>query len=153
MHTRHQIRTYFSPKLGMREALSCLLDDPAKVVNHPHLSRAEKRTLLASWASDSYAVENQPTLRRLDDGTLVPVERILSALNALDEMPEAGEGFSARLPPWRSSSRRGAPWRRSGRFFGRDDDHEPPPCPASIAPRPRAPGGIGATASVELAYA
>lgn len=152
MHTRYQIPTHSSPKPCKLEAVLCLLDDPTKVVNHPRLSRAEKRALLASWASDSYAVENQPTLRRLDDGTLVPVERILSALTALDEMHEA-EGISAQVLPWRSSSRRAAPWRRSGTFFGRDDDNDPPPCPASIAPRPRAPGGMGATASVELAYA
>lgn len=153
MHTRYQIPAHSSPRSGKLEAFLCLFDDPAKVVNHPGLSRAEKRALLASWASDSYAVENEPTIRRLDDGTLVPVERILSALNALDAMPEAGEGIAARVLPWRSSSRRGAPWRRSGRFFGRDDDNDPPPCPASIAPRPRAPGGMGATASVKLAHA
>lgn len=150
MNTRYQTPTHSSPKLGKLEAVFCLLDDPAKVVNHPRLCHAEKRALLASWASDAYAVENQPALRRLDNGTLVPVERILSALKALDEMPEAGE---TRIHAWRSSSRRGAPWRRSGRFFDRDDDNDPPPCPASVVPRPRAPGGVGAMAGVELAYA
>jgi hypothetical protein len=152
MNTRYQTPTHFSPRLSKLEALSCLLDDPAKVVDHPRLSRAEKRALLACWASDVYAVENQPTLRRLDNGTVIPVERILNALKALDETPEAVD-FSAPVLPWRSSSRRGAGWRRSGRFFGPDDDNDPPPCPAAVAPRPRAPGGVGATASVELACA
>jgi hypothetical protein len=153
MNTRYQTPTHFLPRLGELEALFCLLDDPAKVVDHPRLSRAEKRALLASWASDVYAVENHPTLRRLDNGTVIPVERILSALKALDKTPEAVEEFSARVLPWRSSSRRGAGWRRSGRFFGPDGDNDPPPCPAAVPPRPRAPGGVGATASVELARA
>ena len=139
--------------LPQMEAALYLIGDPEEVIRHPRLSRAEKRALLASWASDAYAVENQPTLRRLDNGTVIPVERIISALKTLDETPEAGERFSTRVLPWRSSARRGASWRRTGRFFGPDDDGDPPPCPVSAAPRPRPPGGRGAMASVDLAYA
>lgn len=152
MNTQSQSSMNSFQRLPQMEAALYLLGDPEAVVRHPRLSRAEKRALLASWASDGYAVENQPTLRRMDDGTVIPVERIISALKALDETPEAGERFSARVLPWRSSARRGASWRRSGRLFGPDDD-DPPPCPVSVAPRPRPPGGRGAMASFDLAYA
>jgi len=152
MNTRNQTSMNTFQRLPLMEAALYLLGDPEEVIRHPRLSRAEKRALLASWASDAYAVGNQPTLRRLDNGTVIPVERIISALKVLDEMPEAGERFSARVLPWRPSSRRDA-WRRSGRFLGPDDDDDPPPCPVSVAPRPRPPGGRGAMASVDLAYA
>ncbi|MEI8715329.1 hypothetical protein [Mesorhizobium sp. ISC11] len=153
MNTQNQISMNTLQRFPQMEAVLYPLNDPEQVIRHPRLSRAEKRALLASWASDAYAVENQPTLRRLDNGMLIPVERILSALKALDETPATGEGFSARVLPWRFSSRRGAPWRRRDRFFGPDDDNDPPPCPASAAPRPRAPGGVGAMANVDLACA
>jgi hypothetical protein len=152
MNTQNQTSMNNFQRLSQMEAVLYPLGDPEEVIRHPLLSGVEKRALLASWASDAYAVENQPTLRRLDNGTVIPVERILSALKVLDEMPEAGERFSACVRPWRPSSRRDA-WRWSGRFLGPDDDDDPPPCPVSVASRPRPSGGGGAMASVDLAYA
>jgi len=59
--------------------------DPRQVLAHPALGRAEKRQLLASWASDACAVESLPNWRRLPEtGALVPVDDILTALRALD---------------------------------------------------------------------
>jgi hypothetical protein len=88
MHTQNQTSMNSFRRLPQMEAALYLLGDPEEVIRHPRLSRAEKRALLASWASDAYAVENQPTQRRLDNGTVIPVERIISALKVLDEMPE-----------------------------------------------------------------
>ena len=49
------------------------------------LSGSEKRALLASWASDACAVESLPNWRKLPEtGTLVPLDDILDALQALD---------------------------------------------------------------------
>jgi hypothetical protein len=65
---------------------------PRAVLAHPGLSRAEKRTILASWASDARAVESCPTLRCLPGcrAEPVPVDEILAALQALDGGSPAG---------------------------------------------------------------
>jgi hypothetical protein len=54
------------------------------IVRDPGLSLVEKRTMLASWASDARAVESAPDLRTTDDGTPVPVDDVLAALRVLD---------------------------------------------------------------------
>jgi hypothetical protein len=46
----------------------------------PKLTTAEKKAVLASWISDARAVENAPSLRRLDSGAVVEVDAILHAL-------------------------------------------------------------------------
>ena len=45
---------------------------PLEVVDDPSLSLAEKRAVLAEWASDRTAVPSYPTLRQLP-GTTFPV--------------------------------------------------------------------------------
>jgi len=69
------------------------LIEPAKHFNHPyevlaaeHIDKNEKRAILASWASDQFAVESMPILRHYP-GTerAVSYEEILNALKALDE--------------------------------------------------------------------
>ncbi|WP_421914279.1 hypothetical protein [Mesorhizobium sp.] len=125
------------------EGLFCLLDSPRDVLRHPRMSVDEKRALLASWASDAHAVENQPTLRKLDNGKIVPVDDILRCLKALDQVGSAGKDPSRRAMPWNITfdrrGRRGNGWLRKRRFTGRDDDDDPPPCPAAVSPR--VPGG------------
>jgi len=73
---------------------------PATVFGHPRdivsdakLSLAEKRAILASWASDASAVESCPSLRALA-GVRAPVsiDEILAALSELD-------GLGPRNPP------------------------------------------------------
>lgn len=58
---------------------------PYDVVKDPLLAEAEKRAILASWASDASAVEDQPHLRWLF-GTVepVPLDDILESLARLD---------------------------------------------------------------------
>ncbi|MCJ2019739.1 MULTISPECIES: hypothetical protein [unclassified Methylobacterium] len=60
---------------------------PREVLTYPGLSVAEKRAILASWASDARAVESNPTLRCLPGcrAEPVPIDEILEALQALDE--------------------------------------------------------------------
>jgi hypothetical protein len=64
---------------------------PDDVASDPELTFAEKRAVLASWISDSRAVENAPPLRRLDSGAVVEVDVILRALvPSTNDSPDAG---------------------------------------------------------------
>jgi hypothetical protein len=77
---------------------------PEKHFNHPqdvlaaeHIGTDEKRAILASWASDMFAIESIPTLR-LYPGMekAVSYDEILDALKSLDEenRQPAGRGSS-----------------------------------------------------------
>ena len=82
-------------------------DHPRDVVSHPGLSLAEKRAILASWASDASAIASCPSLRA-PDGLKAPVniDEILEALCALDDGPRHPPGGKPmRL---RSTERRAA---------------------------------------------
>lgn len=58
---------------------------PIDVVEAPALSAHDKRAILAAWASDFYAIESEPALRRIP-GTPEPVsiDDVQSALEELD---------------------------------------------------------------------
>jgi hypothetical protein len=57
---------------------------PSEVLNHPELSHAERRAILASWASDARAVEGAHWMRCLDNGSVVTLTEVLDALRKLD---------------------------------------------------------------------
>lgn len=57
---------------------------PAEVLRDLSLTKAQKRAILASWASDARAVVDAPSLRQLDDGTILDIDTILDALKQLD---------------------------------------------------------------------
>ena len=72
---------------------------PREVLAYPNLSQAEKRAILASWASDARAVESCPTLRCLPGcrAEPVPLHEVLAALQALDgEEPKRSTDQSPR---------------------------------------------------------
>ena len=73
---------------GVRPAVGFL--NPDDVVKDPHLTFHDKREILASWASDASAVQDEPRLRWLL-GTVepVPLDEVRAALKRLDAM-EAG---------------------------------------------------------------
>lgn len=48
---------------GIRPAVGFMIPDD--VLKDPHLTVAEKRAILTSWASDASAVQDKPTLRWL----------------------------------------------------------------------------------------
>ncbi len=51
-------------------------EHPRDVVSHPSLSLAEKRAILASWASDASAIASCPSLRAPEGaGHLGPVDK------------------------------------------------------------------------------
>jgi hypothetical protein len=45
---------------------------------------AEKRSVLASWASDACAIESNPALRETASGSIVNYDDIIDALQSLD---------------------------------------------------------------------
>ena len=100
---------------------------PAQVLRNATMSKDEKRALLASWASDANAIADRPSLRRLENGTVLDIDDILEALKALD----AGENVRRPSQAWRV---RRAEGRR--RFRPADDDDDPRPTPAA-APIPK----------------
>lgn len=114
----------------------------AQVLADDGLSKEEKRSLLASWASDIRAVENWPALRRLDDGTLLNIDEILSALKVVDH--PAGTTFRSSATP--TSRRR--PNNRTSHDFRPDDpdDDNPPPKPAAAMPPPNRSSVVHAVA-------
>jgi hypothetical protein len=96
----------------------------------PSLSRPA-RALLAGWASDRRAVANRPSLRRLDDGTLLHIDEILDALKVLDSSLETN-AWQNILAFSRSRPRRF--WLRASS----DGDDDPSPRPMALwAPRHR----------------
>jgi len=82
---------------------------PHEVLTYPGLSLGEKRTILASWASDARAVESCPALRCLPGcrAEPVPVDEVMHALQALD-----GESVLWAAPEQRSQFAFGARWPR-----------------------------------------
>jgi hypothetical protein len=62
-----------------------LLRRPIDVVRAPALCVDDKRTILAAWASDFYAIDSKPCLRHIP-GTPEPVsiDEVQSALRELD---------------------------------------------------------------------
>jgi hypothetical protein len=68
-------------------------EHPRDVVSDPRLSLAEKRAILASWASDASAIASCPSLRA-PDGLKAPVsiDDILDTLRELDTGPRHPPG-------------------------------------------------------------
>jgi hypothetical protein len=64
---------------------SLLFAHPSEVLSDQELSRIDKRSLLASWVSDAFSVENSPSLRQLASGAVVCVDDIMDALKSLDK--------------------------------------------------------------------
>ena len=107
---------------------------PEEVLQSRDLNVAEKRALLASWASDTHAVPDRPALRQLDSGAIVAIDTVLAALRALD----ASEGKLRASPPVAGFRKPRlaflSQWRRPPHRRDGDDDDPPPPCPAAALP-------------------
>ena len=108
------------------------LDHPDDVLSHPKLTTAEKREILADWASDAHAVIDAPGSRQLDSGAVVSVDEILGALRALDAS-DAGPASTLRTPRPERRRRRSLP-RLLASLKRSDDDDDPPPTPAAAVP-------------------
>jgi hypothetical protein len=70
-----------------------IFDHPRDVLADSTLSRAEKRAILASWASDAAAVTSCPSLRAIPGAKrMVSIDEILEALSSLDHSPRNPPG-------------------------------------------------------------
>jgi len=107
--------------------------DPNRVLNDPAMTPAQKRALLASWASDARAVPNYPSLRQLESGAFVTIDAVLDALKRLDSLEDQDRReVPIEWPRKGNWSRLGQRWRR----YSRDDDDDPfSPAPAMRPPR------------------
>jgi hypothetical protein len=78
-----------------------VFEHPNDVVRHPGLTLAEKRAILASWASDAAAVASCLALRAPErlKGAPISVDTILEALCELDgDTPRRPPGGKPRPP-------------------------------------------------------
>jgi hypothetical protein len=72
---------------------STVFEHPKDVVTHPSLTLAEKRAILASWASDTSAIASCPALRAPEAlKAPVSIDAILDALYELDWDPRNPPG-------------------------------------------------------------
>ena len=94
---------------------------PSEVVNDPDLTLAEKRAILASWASDACAVEAVPALRQAPGSSPVRFDEIMDALRTLDR--ESNEQYKPKPHYRRVLARRipGVFGRGSGREGNEQD--------------------------------
>lgn len=111
-----------------------LLSQKALVFGHPDevvadqaLTLVEKRSLLASWASDACAVEDAPSLRQLASGAVVRVDDIIAALKSLGCDEPRHEASLRFVQSFARRGRRSTAGRRHLRW---NDDDEPPPSAA-----------------------
>src|ERR1700748_3078862 len=73
-------------------------EHPRDVVSHLGLTLAEKRAILASWASDASAIASCPALRAPESlKAPVTIDDILDALCSLDAGPNPPGGKPMRL--------------------------------------------------------
>lgn len=125
---------------------------PDDVLSDRRLTEAEKREILASWASDLRAVPDAPALRQLDNGAVVRVDDILQALRSLDGGASSQPGQVCRPL---ASRRIRVPARLKWTFRRNrsDDDDDPPPCPAVAIPPLNGPLSSGEAVYPGLALA
>lgn len=83
---------------------------PQEVIAASDLSREEKRTMLAAWASDAWAAESAPGLRYCPGlaGRTVPLDTVLDALRSLD--PETVVTPCERPEPAHRTRKAGVRW-------------------------------------------
>ena len=110
-------------------------NNPGSVLRDASLTINQKRSLLASWASDARAIPDHPGLRRLDDGAIVDLDDILESLKQLERIPCTTRSTSLSDRFYRRQS-----WSVLSRILRRgENDDDDPTSPAPIAPRPCPP--------------
>ena len=119
-------------------------DTPEDVLHDAKLSSAEKRAILSSWASDMYAVESKPAVRKIPGiPREIHLDDILVALKQLDDdnEPPHGGGMAMRLQ-YLSQIDCVAPHRRRSRAapVAMDARGKCPSIPQSLEDRADGPG-------------
>jgi hypothetical protein len=85
---------------------SQVFEHPRDVVNDPDLSLNEKRAILASWASDAWAIETAPALGKTPAGRVVSFDEIMDAMRALDKEFLATQSSGSKSAKSQSVNRR-----------------------------------------------
>jgi hypothetical protein len=137
-------------------SLAAALMHPDDVMGNLQLTQAQKREILAAWASDARAVRDLPALRQLDNGAIVRVDDVLRALSALDDNVKSGQHAPGLLRSLvQRPRRRPLSWAKIAvrRRSRDDDDDDPPPCPAINARPPRNPLSNGEIVNPVMALA
>lgn len=87
------------PDIHARSLLASTFSHPDEVIANGILTVAEKRCVLAAWASDAFAVEAKPWLRQLPGNDRpVALSEIMRALRTLDEEPPPDRGGAGQRP-------------------------------------------------------
>jgi hypothetical protein len=106
---------------------------PNEILDDPALGTQEKRSILASWLSDKYAVSDAPRWRQLENGAFVDTHDIWRALYALDDAEmssRSGRSLASRPPTQRRRQR--LRWISAvNRRKDDGDDDDPPTAPAA----------------------
>lgn len=80
--------------------LASAFSHPSEVLADPSLTPTKKRCILAAWASDAFAVEGKPWLRRITGHKApIPLAEILSALRRLDDDDDPPRGGASSAIP------------------------------------------------------
>jgi len=103
---------------------SLIFTHPQEVLDDQELTLADKRSLLASWASDALACEDSPSFRRLMSGAVVRVDDIMAALQSLDLNEPRHKAAVIFSQPF--ARRRSKPIERRRNMLPEDDDKPPP---------------------------
>jgi hypothetical protein len=96
----NQLRLDQPTGMGMVHLHAQQPSDPFSVIEDLDMSVADKRALLADWASDARAVRDHPALRQLDSGAVVNIDAILSALKRLDGIQGPNQ-LNGQQAPWK----------------------------------------------------
>src|SRR3981189_1717335 len=67
---------------------------PLDVARDTDMTVAEKRSVLASWASDACSIESNPALRAAATGSVVSYDEIIDALQSLDAGQSADTAYA-----------------------------------------------------------
>src|SRR4051794_33057789 len=109
------IRNATEPRFDLHASslLAATFSDPSEVLANPLLSDAEKRCVLAAWASDAFAVEGCPWLRhsparrpRSGSGTSSPpCAASTGTTTRIQAAPARCIGMRSRRQQWLPASR------------------------------------------------
>ncbi len=92
---------------------------PIDVVEAAALTADDKRTILASWASDFYAIDSKPTLRHIPETPEpVSIDEIQAALGELDRRYGFRRPSAVQPANWISATNSGLTQMMLRSFFG-----------------------------------
>lgn len=104
----HTVQTHAGQQTHQPFQSSVRFQSPGDVLAASSLDALQKRAILSSWASDLFAVESCPWLRKVPGvNAALPLKDILAALRSLDDDdPPPRGGAAVRIADFRDARRR-----------------------------------------------